>query len=359
MTVSKTDWNSIRRQIAKQSKETITEFILRFMQCHGMSVQFGSGSLHGIIADRLIQQQVDSGNPLDLTIYTHNEDVAARIRAAKLADPILFANTELETPAGEIDKALQAQLSHCAAKGIATPTFRPAVTLVTAFGISFTGDVNLTYKFDRELLTAEALVTRPTQHRIIAGDHSKIGKDAFHRLCVDLRRLVEDTERLSFVITRPSELSPSFAVQVDNLQGMLTTIADREADPARGDEVDAYHGVEIDLFILDENDHRNYTKFSLDEERKKAAATRRGGDPKPDWRRLDPQNTVWFCDGQGPHDYDEVSRWVDEICDPNSRARVAYSYHLACSQCEQYTTFFEFTRQNIHCRGTKKPTGKK
>ncbi|NLF70996.1 MAG: DeoR/GlpR transcriptional regulator [Candidatus Anammoximicrobium sp.] len=327
-------WNERRRQVNSAAKKRLAWFAaMRYFNDHGVTAVLGLGSQQTALAERLVELQRETRRPLDMTIMTNNEAIAAIIRAAGHEAADLFANTALLVSGGTFYPALEGYLGQLAADSIAWSGLTPDVTVVTSFGLDFgRGGVELSYKFETELGVQRALATRRTKRRIILADHSKVGPARHYRLGVNLESLCASAEVLTIILTRPSGYAPQFTAQVEAFLGGLTAIA---AGPCP----DALYGKDIQLVQIDPDSGCVRQESSL-RQLQKARAVSRPRPPDSNWQFMRPADTHWFdSDGAGPISFDEAMSWVAQGGDPKG-------LHLGTYQTSQYTTLWEFLKSS-------------
>lgn len=200
-------WISLSAQRAQEWKQAMGIFATTHYIHYGMTMQVGSGTTMNVLTDEIIARQRATRMPLDLNILTSNLQVLARVQEAKVSDPGGSGFTDVILAGGELNASLDCLVGDTTVKAICSEDMFPNIVFMGAGGLTFeNGDLELAFQFRDELSTLHAFATRPTDHRVILCDHTKLGlKYGFKATSITCRAALEHTRKLTILTTCPDD----------------------------------------------------------------------------------------------------------------------------------------------------------
>lgn len=175
---------------------------------YGTVIQLGSGTSFNKLMEKIVDRQKDQRRGLDLIILTTNLKVLEIGRDAQYQDAGVFSTMQMILTGGSLQFSLHSFVGKYAEEGVRSRMIRPNVVFFGAAGLSFDShDVTITYQFQEELSTQVSYATRPTDHRVILCDHTKLGKKSAWNSDITARSMLETTDRCTIVSTLP-EVTP-------------------------------------------------------------------------------------------------------------------------------------------------------
>ena len=95
-----------------------------------------------------------------------------------------------------------------------TQSLKHIAQIVAGIGVAGIGfdepDGQITYHFDHELSTQESYARRPTAHRVIVCDHTKLGRTTRWQSKTSLRSLTQNTDECTILSSYPAESDANF-----------------------------------------------------------------------------------------------------------------------------------------------------
>src|SRR5579872_1201681 len=187
---------------------------------YGTVLQMGPGTTLNFLMDRIVRRQKQEKKALDLEILTTNLQVLERGRDAQYEAPELFNTMQIILTGGFLQPSMHSLVGQYAAEGVRTSSIRPHLVFLGAFGLSFgNGEVFLTYQFENEVSTQVSYATRPTNHRVVLCDHTKLGKKAGWKANVTAESMLDETDRCTFISTHPDGDADAGAIIKREVEG--------------------------------------------------------------------------------------------------------------------------------------------
>jgi hypothetical protein len=174
---------------------------------YGDVIQLGSGTTFNSLMEKIIELQESRKKAYDLIILTTNLQVLAKGRDAQARDP-MFSATQIVLTGGALQVSLESLTGEYAAKGVRYAFINPRTVFLGAAGLTFNEKLSITYQFQDEISTQIAYATRPTKHRVILCDHSKLGTRAAWDAELTIDSLLQDTNECTIVSTLPDKDDP-------------------------------------------------------------------------------------------------------------------------------------------------------
>jgi DeoR/GlpR family transcriptional regulator of sugar metabolism len=233
-TAARASWVQYWSEKQIELKQILSHFAATHFIKYGTVVQIGSGTTFNFLMKEIVQMQTDKKEPLDLMILTTNLEVMEEGRNAgkKLEQADLFKDMQVVLTGGKLQTSLRSLVGKYAAEGVRTEVIYPQVVFFGAVGLSFDGGrVTIRYQFEEELSTQVGYATRPTDHRILLCDHTKLGRKGGWKADITAESMLEDTDRCSIITTIPDEGDSNFSVFEEEVRGfaeLLDSLAKNE-----------------------------------------------------------------------------------------------------------------------------------
>lgn len=208
------------------SKRAISNHAATHLVSFGRVIQLGSGSTFVFLMEEIIQKQLREA-PLELVILTTSLEVFEKGLEAKEKRPTLFSSMQIILTGGVFYLPLRSFVGKHAVEGVGTSVITPDVVFFGAEGLDFSENAfSVTYHFEEELSTQLAYATRPTDHRVILCDSSKIGKKTTWNAGISVERMMQCTNRCTIItnLPGPGELERNFRDQAERLRRFLNAI---------------------------------------------------------------------------------------------------------------------------------------
>jgi DeoR/GlpR family transcriptional regulator of sugar metabolism len=205
------------------SSHAVSHF-LRF----GQVVQMGSGTTLNALMAQITDYQKSQKTPLDLNILTTNLEIAQMGKEAAESDPKIFGSTQVIITGGMLLPSLNALVGTYAADNVRTDLIKPDIVFVGVAGIGFgKPHGKITYHFDHELETQESYATRPTYHRVVLCDHTKLGKTTRWCAGASVLSLLGDANECTILSSYPDEKDVGYLNNsLQNVEGLAERIRD-------------------------------------------------------------------------------------------------------------------------------------
>jgi len=174
---------------------------------YGDVIQIGSGTTFNCLMEKIIELQETRRKAYDLIILTTNLQVLAKGRDAQARDP-MFSAMQIVLTGGALQVSLESLTGEYAAKGVRYAFINPRTVFLGAAGLTFREKFSITYQFQDEISTQVAYATRPTNHRVILCDHSKLGTKAAWDAELTIDSLLHDTNECTIISTLPDQGDP-------------------------------------------------------------------------------------------------------------------------------------------------------
>jgi DeoR/GlpR family transcriptional regulator of sugar metabolism len=171
-------WVTQCSQLAPRWKQALSRHAASHLIRYGDVIQLGSGTTFNSLMDEIVDLQVKGKKALDLIILTSNLQILAKGRDAQITDPSIFGTMQIVLTGGALQVSLDSLTGEYAAKGVRFDFIYPRTVFLGAAGLSFRDQMTITYQFQDEISIQVAYATRPTEHRVILCDHTKLGKRA-------------------------------------------------------------------------------------------------------------------------------------------------------------------------------------
>jgi DeoR/GlpR family transcriptional regulator of sugar metabolism len=171
-------WVTQCSQLAPKWKQALSHHAATHLIGYGDVIQLGSGTTFNSLMDKIIELQSKNKKAMDLIILTSNLQILAKGRDAQVSDPSIFGTMQIVLTGGALQVSLDSLTGEYAAKGVRYDFINPRTVFLGAAGLSFKDGLTITYQFQDEISIQVAYATRPTAHRVILCDHTKLGKKA-------------------------------------------------------------------------------------------------------------------------------------------------------------------------------------
>jgi DeoR/GlpR family transcriptional regulator of sugar metabolism len=192
-------WVTRCSTFAPEWKRIIAGYAATHLMKYGDVAQMGSGTSFNSLMDKIIERACETGEVLDLIILTSNLQVLAKGREAQLKYPHLFSTMQIILTGGAFQTSLDSLTGEFAAKGVGSDFIHPDTVFFGAAGLSFVGELRISYHFQEELSTQMAYATRPTGHRVLLCDHTKLGKTSGYKAELSIEALISSTRQCTII----------------------------------------------------------------------------------------------------------------------------------------------------------------
>jgi DeoR/GlpR family transcriptional regulator of sugar metabolism len=201
-------WVTECSQRSPQWKHALNRHAATHLIEYGDVIQVASGTTFNDLMDTIVEDQIRSTKPLDLIVLTSNLQVMAKGRDAQAREPRLFSSMQIVLTGGALQGSLESLTGEYAAKGVRYGFIYPKTVFLGAAGLSFQDNqLTITYQFQDEISTQVAYATRPTSHRVILCDHSKLGRRTAWNAELSIPALLEHTNQCTIITTLPDPRS--------------------------------------------------------------------------------------------------------------------------------------------------------
>jgi len=212
-------WVSHHKRQQVNYKRGISCYAVSHFLEFGQVVQMGSGTTLNALMAEIIDYQKSQKMPLDLTILTTNLAIAQMGRQEASDDPKIFGSTQVIITGGSLLSPLNSLVGPYAAENVRSSQIKPSVVFFGVAGIGFAPPNGIiTYHFELELATQESYATRPTCHRVVLCDHTKLGKTTNWCARTSVRSLLDDADECTILSSYPSEEDGGFEKDVRNVE---------------------------------------------------------------------------------------------------------------------------------------------
>jgi DeoR/GlpR family transcriptional regulator of sugar metabolism len=202
----KAGWLDHWTVVATDWKDAIANYVANHPEFidYAAVIQLGSGTSFNKLMEKIVDRQRVQHRGLDLIILTNNLKVLEIGRDAQCEDAGVFSTMQIVLTGGSLQFSLHSLVGKYAEEGVRSQMIRPNVVFFGAAGLSFDSrDVNITYQFHEELSTQVSYGTRPTDHRVILCDHTKLGKKSAWNSGITVKSMLETTDRCTIISTFP------------------------------------------------------------------------------------------------------------------------------------------------------------
>ncbi len=169
--------------------------------------------------------------------------VMAKGRDAKEKHVEILQGMQLILTGGAFQGPIDSLVGPYAVQGIRSEMLRPNWVFFGSAGLSFDPSFSIRYQFDDELATQEAYATRPTDHRVLLCDHTKLGRNVGWKANLAVVSILEHAKSFHIVTTYPDAADPARAIvdeQVEAFRNLIKNLAEEigkdENHPLRGKE---------------------------------------------------------------------------------------------------------------------------
>jgi DeoR/GlpR family transcriptional regulator of sugar metabolism len=236
-------WVQTRSEVAIEWKRAVSNYAATHLIQHGDVVQGGPGTTNVEFMESLVARQVATKRGLDLIFMTTSLPVMAKGRDAKEKHVEILQGMQLILTGGAFQGPIDSLVGPYAVQGIRSEMLRPNWVFFGSAGLSFAPSFSIRYQFDDELATQEAYATRPTDHRVLLCDHTKLGRNVGWKANLNVESILEHAKSFQIVTTYPDTADPSRAFvdeQVEGFRNLLKNLAEEigrhEHHPLRGKE---------------------------------------------------------------------------------------------------------------------------
>jgi len=236
-------WVQTRSEVAIDWKRALGNHAATHFIQHGDVVQGGPGTTNVEFMDAIVARQVTTKRGLDLIFMTTSLPVMARGRDAKEKHVDILQGMQLILTGGAFQGPIDSLVGPYAVQGIRSEMLRPNWVFFGSAGLSFAPSFSIRYQFDDELATQEAYATRPTDHRVLLCDHTKLGRNVGWKANLSIESVLEHAKSFRIVTTYPDASDPASTIvdeQVEAFRNLLKNlakeIANDENHPLRGKE---------------------------------------------------------------------------------------------------------------------------
>ena len=236
-------WVQTRSGVAIDWKRAIGTFAATHFIQHGDVVQGGPGTTNVEFMGAIVARQVATKRGLDLIFMTTSLPVMAKGRDAKEKHVDILQGMQLILTGGAFQGPIDSLVGPYAVQGIRSEMLRPNWVFFGAAGLDFSPSFTIRYQFDDELATQEAYATRPTDHRVLLCDHTKLGRNVGWKANLNVESILEHAKSFRIVTTYPDASDPARLVvdeQIQAFKDLLKNLAEKigndENHPLRGKE---------------------------------------------------------------------------------------------------------------------------
>jgi len=241
-------WVTNCSEVYPDLKRALAHYAAFHLIKYGNMLLIGSGTTLNSLMDEIIRRHVQENKAFDLIILTSNLQVMAKGRDAQLGisrevqdaqeQPAtnLFGEMQTILTGGTLRSSLDSLTGQYAARGINNEDIYPDWVFFGAAGLSFHNkQLTIRYHFQDEIATQEAYATRPTEHRVILCDHTKLGAKSGLKADLTIDSLIEKAERCTIVTTVPKEGSVEYRqvqTEIKAFQELLLDLQSRKPEYA-------------------------------------------------------------------------------------------------------------------------------
>jgi len=193
----------------KDLKHALAHHAATHLIDYGAVIQVGSGTTLNYFMEQVVELQKVNNTPLDLMILTTNLQVMGIGRDAK-KDPQhkgIFDTMQIILTGGALQLSLHSLVGQYAAEAVRTDVVHPKLVFFGAAGLTFEGGrLGVSYQFEDELTTQVSYATRPTLHRILLCDQTKLGsKVAWKAAGITAESMLTQAQKCTIISTLPDE----------------------------------------------------------------------------------------------------------------------------------------------------------
>ncbi len=206
-------WVSEHTEMARDWKTAAAHHAAFHLIEYGDVIQIGSGTTLNVLMDEIIERQ-RKAPPLDLVILTSNLQVVAKNSRAR------GQRMQIILTGGTLEPSLDSLTGEYAAAAVKNVLFHPKTVFFGAAAISFQSEFPIAYHFPDEISTQVAYATRPTEHRVILCDHTKLGIRGGLKAELTIQSLLANTLKCTILSTFP-EADPTANGRIEQEQRAL------------------------------------------------------------------------------------------------------------------------------------------
>jgi len=257
-------WVQTRSEVAIDWKRALGKYAATHFILHGDVVQGGPGTTNVEFMDAIVARQVATKRGLDLIFMTTSLPVMAKGRDAKEKHVDILQGMQLILTGGAFQGPIDSLVGPYAVQGILSEMLRPNWVFFGSAGLSFDPSFSIRYQFDDELATQEAYATRPTDHRVLLCDHTKLGRNVGWKANLAVVSILEHAKSFRIVTTYPDASDPARAVvdeQVEAFRNLLKKLAEEIGK----DENHPLHGKEFALRLVNKSGEVAKDDISLED----------------------------------------------------------------------------------------------
>jgi len=246
-------WVTYSSEVHRELKRALAHYAAFHLIRYGNMLLIGSGTTLNSLMDEIIGRHIQEKKAFDLIILTSNLQVMAKGRDAQLgmsrdaplgrgksqnqpAATNLFSEMQTILTGGTLRSSLDSLTGQYAARGVNNEEIYPDWVFFGAAGLSFRNkQLTIRYHFQDEIATQEAYATRPTEHRVLLCDHTKLGTKSGLKANLTIDSLIETAERCTIITTLPAESSGEFRgvqTEIDAFKELLLDLVSRRPDYA-------------------------------------------------------------------------------------------------------------------------------
>jgi DeoR/GlpR family transcriptional regulator of sugar metabolism len=244
-------WVTYSSDVQPKLKRALAHYAAFHLIKYGNMLLIGSGTTLNSLMDEIIGRHIQEKKAFDLIILTSNLQVMAKGRDAQLgmsrdaqsgrgksqnqpAATNLFSEMQTILTGGTLRSSLDSLTGQYAARGVNNEEIYPDWVFFGAAGLSFRNkQLTIRYHFQDEIATQEAYATRPTEHRVILCDHTKLGTKSGLKADLTIDSLIETAERCTIITTMPEESSGEFhrvQTEIEAFKELLLDLVSRRPD---------------------------------------------------------------------------------------------------------------------------------
>ena len=201
--VRRASWVRERGEQETEWKTILSHYAAtHFVRWHGMVLQLATGTQALFLMDAILRNQVDSNRTLDLSILTTSLDILEKGLEERSKHPDLFYDSmQINLTGGSFHSPTHSLVGGLAAR-IADIT--PDAVFFGAKGVNFQpAGIVLRYQYEVQLETQKSFATRPTKHRVVIFDHTKLGDQSAFPLALSAEDMLANADRCTFITSWP------------------------------------------------------------------------------------------------------------------------------------------------------------
>jgi DeoR/GlpR family transcriptional regulator of sugar metabolism len=244
-------WVTYSSAVNPDLKRALAHYAAFHLIKYGNMLLIGSGTTLNSLMDEIIWRHILEKKAFDLIILTSNLQVMAKGRDAQLgtsrdaqlkitrgsdqpAVTNLFSEMQTILTGGTLRSSLDSLTGQYAARAVCNEEIYPDWVFFGVAGLSFRNkQLTIRYHFQDEIATQEAYATRPTEHRVILCDHTKLGTKSGLQANLTIDSLVEHAGRCTIITTVPDENCAEYEmlkIEIDAFKELLADLVLRKPE---------------------------------------------------------------------------------------------------------------------------------